>query len=107
MICPLCGSADTRASKSSRWGDVLKRLRGKGAFRCRGCGKRFYASEPYASGLKQTVKSIRNQQSSRRLRSRSRRHLVRNLVVTSIFAIAFVMFWVFMRYLIAQASPVQ
>jgi hypothetical protein len=107
MICPQCGSADTRASRNFRLGDIFERLRGKGTFRCRRCSKRFYASEPYASGLKKAVQSIRNQQSSHRLRSRTWKRLVRNLIMISIFALAFVLFLLCMRYVIAQASPVQ
>jgi hypothetical protein len=32
---------------------------------------------------------------------------MRKLVIITIFAIAFVLFWVFLRYIIAEANPAQ
>ena len=101
MNCLLCGSPDIRLSKRSHLADVFARMRGKGAFRCRSCGKRFYAPEENGAGLKQALQMIGNRRSAGRLSSRTKRHLARKLVVIAIFAAAFALFWFCLRFIIA------
>jgi hypothetical protein len=88
-------------------GDVIERLLGKEAFRCRICRKRFFAPQSHAAGFKEAFLLMHNQRSNSRLSARTRRHLMRKLVIITIFAIAFVLFWVFLRYIIAEANPAQ
>ena len=39
--------------------------------------------------------------------TRSKKRLIRRLVVISIFALAFIVFWFFLRYLTTEKSPSQ
>ncbi len=39
--------------------------------------------------------------------TRSKKRLIRRLVVISIFALAFIVFWLFLRYLTTEKSPSQ
>ena len=80
-------------------------MRGNGAFRCRACRKRFYAPETSAAGLKQAIRAMSNPRSQSRVSVRARRRLVHKLVVISIFAVAFVFFWFFLRFITAEANP--
>jgi hypothetical protein len=107
MICPECGSADVRVSKSSRMSDVLKRLRGNDAFRCRDCRKRFYGPMSFASNSKWEVLKPRIHRSVRNMSARTRRRLVRRLIAGGIFTVAFVLFWLFLRYLVGAIAPPQ
>jgi len=102
MICPDCGSDNIRTSRSSRWNDLFQRLRGRDVFRCRGCRLRFYASVSSGSGLKAAVKSGHGHSSLKRMSARKKQHLVKRLIVLSIFLLAFIVFWVFLRYLTTE-----
>ena len=101
MNCLLCGSVDIRPSKSSRWADLAQHVRGKCAYRCRGCGKRFYAEESEKTGLKDTLSLVLNQKSKSRMSVKARRRLMRKVVVLSVFAMAFALFWICLKFIIA------
>jgi preprotein translocase subunit SecG len=107
MTCPKCGSSDIRASRSARWSDVFHRVRGRETFRCRNCRKRFYASGSTESGLQQGDQSKHTHRPAKLMSTRSKKRLIRRLVVISIFALAFIVFWFFLRYLTTEKSPSQ
>jgi multidrug efflux pump subunit AcrB len=104
MTCPKCGSSEIRTSRSARWSDVFQRVRGREAFRCRQCRQRFFASVAFASETEGGA-SNRSQRSALHLSTRTRKLLVRRLIVISIFAVMFVIFWLFLRYLTTERSP--
>ena len=107
MTCPKCGSSDIRASRRARWSDVFHRVRGRETFRCRSCWKRFYASDSTESGLENVDKSKHTHRPAKLMSTRSKKRLVRRLVVISIFAVAFLLFWFFLRYLTTEKNPSQ
>ena len=105
MTCPECGSSEIRASRSTRWSDVFQRVRGREAFRCRKCRQRFFASVSPQSGPERAVQSSRAHRPTKLMSTRSKKRLVRRLVVILIFVVAFVIFWYFLRYLTSEPSP--
>jgi len=105
MTCPKCGSSDVRKSSSPRWCDVFQRVLGREAFRCRGCRKRFYASAS-VSILKQVVPRT-SKRSRRFLRASAKKRLARVAVTLLIFAVAFCLFWVVLRYFMAFKNPTE
>ena len=107
MICPQCGSPDIRASRSARWSDVFHRVRGRETFRCRSCRKRFYASNSTESGAQQVDKSKHAHRPAKLMSTRSKKRLIRRLIVITIFAVAFLLFLLFLRYLTSEKSPSQ
>jgi len=108
MICPECGSSDTRTSRTTRWGDYLQRVRWKKAFRCRRCGARFHASQPSGTDAEyEDSSSKRSQRSAPLMGVRARRRLVRRLVVIAIFLVAFLFFWLFLRFYTTDKGPSQ
>ncbi len=104
MNCTKCGSTDIRKSSDPRWGDVFQRVLGRDAFRCRACRKRFYAA---ASGpsLKAVTPPAGSKRSKRLLRSSARKRLTRLAVTLLIFAFAFALFWIVLRYFMAPKNP--
>ena len=102
MTCPECGSPDIRASRHARKGDILQRIRGKKAFRCRNCQKRFFVSLFSPSRSKQLLPSSRSRRSRSYLSLATRRRLAHWLVVIATFAVALVLFLLFLRYLTAE-----
>jgi hypothetical protein len=102
MTCPKCGSSDTRTSKSPRWIDVLQRVLGRKAFRCRTCRKRFFALPSSPLTLKPAEKPSRGHQSRRILTTRARNRLKRTITLAAIFALAFVLFLIFLRFIMAD-----
>ena len=104
MTCPICGSSDVRQSSNPHWGDVFQRVLGKDAFRCRGCRTRFYASSK-GSNSKQVVPPAPSKRSRRFLKASARKRLARMAVTFLIFAVAFGLFWVVLRYFMAAKNP--
>jgi preprotein translocase subunit SecG len=76
-------------------------------FRCRSCRKRFYASDSTESGQRQVDKSKHTHRPAKFMSDRSKKRLIRRLVVISIFALAFIVFWLFLRYLTTEKSSSQ
>jgi predicted RNA-binding Zn-ribbon protein involved in translation (DUF1610 family) len=107
MTCPKCGSSDIRASRSTRWSDVFHRVRGREAFRCRNCRQHFYASKPSESGSQQMVSSKHSLLPTKIMSTRKKKRMVRRLVMISIFAVAFLLFWLFLRYLTSEKGTSQ
>ena len=104
MICPECSSPDVRESRSSRMVDVFQRARGRIAYRCRRCRHRFYASPGSDNEISKGAHRV-SRHSKRTISSRGRRRLVRKIILFSVFAIAFLIFWLFLRYLTKEPSP--
>jgi multidrug efflux pump subunit AcrB len=107
MTCPQCGSSDIRTSRHARWSNVFQRIRGREAFRCRACRKRFFASPSTDPGPQQAIQAKQTHRHAKLISTRSRKRLVRRLVVISIFALAFIAFLLFLRYLTTEKSPSQ
>jgi multidrug efflux pump subunit AcrB len=108
MTCPKCGSCEVRTSKSARWSDIFQRVRGREAFRCRKCRQRFFASistgyvVPVAEHV---VQSTRTHRPTKHISTRRKQRLVKRLVVILIFAVAFILFLFFLRYLTTERMP--
>ena len=105
MICPHCGSTDTRASRSTRWRDAFPRTLGREPYRCRGCRKRFYASPFAQSAAKQGTPARGSKRSTHRMRSKTRKRIKSMLVLFGTFGLAFGLFWIFLRYFTAVKAP--
>jgi hypothetical protein len=105
MTCPHCGSTDIRSSKRAHLGDAFQRFRGLEPFRCRKCRKRFFASESSLSDGERIVVSKATHRPVKLMSVRKKQRLVRQLTVIGIFAVAFVLFYFFLRYLIREPKP--
>jgi hypothetical protein len=97
MICPKCGSPDIRASNSSRWSDIFRRIRGRKPLRCRNCRKRFFALGASLSDGERGVLAGAIHRPTKLMRARRNRRLVRWLMVISTFILAGLIFWFFRR----------
>lgn len=84
---------------------MFQRVRGREAFRCRKCRQRFFASVSAESGPERTAQSSRAPRPTKLMSTRSKKRLVRRLIVILIFAVAFVIFWYFLRYLTSERIP--
>lgn len=107
MICPQCGSSDIRTSRRSPWTDVFQRLRGREPFRCRKCRLRFFASQSSLAVDERVVPSTHTRRPQKLMSTRSKRRLIRWIIVVTIFAVAFIIFLFFLRYLTTERSPSQ
>lgn len=107
MICPQCGSSEIRSSKSTRVQDVIERVRGRDAFRCRQCRNRFFASDVGGAEAAKTTESKGSSRPKKLISSRFKKTFTRRLTVISIFAVAAIVFWFFLRYLTTERSPSQ
>jgi hypothetical protein len=105
MICPDCGSSEVRTSRRTRWSDIFQRVRGREAFRCRKCRLRFFASastqpDPLQAGLPKHA-----HRPAKLMSYRSKKRLIRRLTVIAIFAVAFMLFWFFLRHITTEQMP--
>ncbi len=99
MTCPKCASAEIRPSKHAHWGDIFKRALGLEPFRCRACGHRFFSSLVFEVAP-QSPRATKSSKRPRKLiRTRTKKRLGRQLVMISIFGVALVIFWIFLRYM--------
>jgi len=105
MTCPKCGSTDVRSSKRAALGDVFQRIRGHEAFRCRKCRQRFFVSESVLSDGQRIVLSKATNKPVKLMSVRKKQRLIRQLIVIAIFAVAFALFWFFLRYLTTERMP--
>lgn len=104
MNCPSCGSSDIRESRHPHMRDVLEKLAGRKPLRCRRCRQRFYAAVS-ARAKEELVRAKHSHRAHGLIHSRKRQRLLRRLVIVSIFAVAFVVFWIFLRYLTSEHAP--
>jgi hypothetical protein len=100
MNCPKCKSADVRLSKTPSWRDVFQRVQGREAFRCRDCRARFFARE--APGAETDAGAIQKSKQIAHFRGKSRR--TRQILIISVFAVAFVVFFYILRYLTTERT---
>ena len=105
MTCPECGSTEIRSSKSFHLRDVLQRVRGREGFRCRKCRHRFFAAYSGESGPAAAAPSKSSVRHPQLMSMRARKRLVRRLVEFTIFAVAFLIFWYFLRYITTEKAP--
>ncbi len=106
MNCPECGSADVRISRHAHAMDVVQRLLGRRAFRCRECRLRFYALKSEASKLEASRRWSRfHRRPTWRENHEGQSHLRRTLGLLAIFVLAFIIFLIFLRYLATERNP--
>ena len=105
MTCPKCGSTEVRSSKRTELGDFFHRMRGHEAFRCRKCRERFFVAEAALSDGQRTVLSKSTNKPVKLMSVRKKQRLIRQLIVIAIFAVAFALFWFFLRYLTTERMP--
>ena len=100
MICPGCGSTEVRPSRRSRWGDLIPRMHGQQAYRCKKCRIRFQGAAGAAGSRGGFFQWRRRHGSSRGSRRRALR-----LVQAVIFLLMLFVFYLFLRYLTDEKSP--
>jgi hypothetical protein len=105
MTCPKCSNAEIRPSKHAHWGDAFKRAFGLEPFRCRTCGHRFFSSVATESVPESPLPSKSGIRPKKLIRTRTKKLLVRQLVMISIFALALALFWLFLLYLTTDRVP--
>jgi len=105
MICPRCNSIEIRVSKHLHWDDFLQRIRGREAYRCRKCRFRFFALPVSELDLAAVHQSTHSNRPKMLISTRARKRLAKRLVVMSIFAVAFIIFWYFLRYITTERMP--
>jgi hypothetical protein len=82
---------------------MLYRLRGQEAFRCRACRHRFYAAKSAVAHRMHGHRSPKPGALHPAIPNRMR--LLRRLVMLAIFVLAFLIFWVFLRYITTERNP--
>ena len=93
--------------------DNLHRIGGRVPYRCRKCRHRFFSSEVLMQSDAEVAQSANAGQprhahrKTRQKSPRSRKRLVRGLIAFVIFAVMFLIFWVFLRYLTTERAPAQ
>ncbi len=85
--------------------DVFCRFRGREPFRCRNCRRRFFASPSTVKSQKSAVKRVPSHRSKRHLSRRTKKRVVRTLIMISVFVVAFILFLIFLRYLMIERQP--
>jgi len=85
--------------------DVFSRFRGREPFRCRNCRRRFFAAPSTVERQKSAVKPARSHRSKRHLSRRTKKRIVRTLIMISVFVVAFILFLIFLRYLMSEHQP--
>ena len=94
MKCPTCQTDNVRPAKEKSL-DLLAALIRRSAWRCRGCGARFYAVN------KETLRKTRKQHGKSLLRNPSPR--ARQLAKeAAILLVAVLLFFVFIKYLATE-----
>jgi hypothetical protein len=107
ITCPSCGSIEVRASRVFRANDIFFRFLGRKAYRCRGCRFRFFASGAAASSQTMTGASGTKARALRPFGSRITRRTKARMIMIAVFALAFVIFWFFLRYVTSEKSQSQ
>jgi hypothetical protein len=106
MNCPECGSEEIRISRHAHAKDMLYRICGREAYRCRECRHRFYGK------MSPALEAAAYDRSSKSHRwpfwlgsSRQRRRFRRAVGYFAIFALAFLIFWFFLRFITTERGP--
>jgi hypothetical protein len=107
MICPQCGSSDIRISRHPHVADVFQRIRGREAYRCRKCRNRFYGALAAGADKGRARKSTHQYRGSLWGRGgfQQRRRLFRKALFFAVFAAAFALFWMFLRFISTDRMP--
>ena len=85
--------------------DVFCRFPGRQPFRCRSCRRRFFASPSAVKSQKSAVARAQSHRSKRHLSRRTKKRIVRTLIMISVFVVAFILFLIFLRYLMSELQP--
>jgi hypothetical protein len=83
--------------------DVIYHMRGQEAYRCRTCRQRFYGPKSAALGMEKShrpKKFLHAPQSHKRFERRER--LPYQIMFVALFAVAFLIFWLFLRYIASR-----
>lgn len=107
IACPVCQSEDVRASWSTRITDVFHRLRGRVPFRCRQCRQRFFAALSVAEKQQHAAELTESRSFKHHRSVQSMERLNFLMVVISIFAVAVMLFLLFLRALTTESQPEQ
>jgi hypothetical protein len=105
MTCPQCASSDIRRSNNSSWKDVLPRLRGRQAFRCRKCRHRFFAqasAQPATSDPDRHAAKIKGDPFSKQWK---KRRLFRTIIGVAVIIAMLSLFGLFLRYIAEDHPP--
>jgi hypothetical protein len=105
MTCPQCTSSDIRRSSNSSWKDVLPRLRGRHAFRCRKCRHRFFAvpsAPPAAGNPDRRGSKIKLDLLSKQWK---KRRLFRRVITFAVVVAMFSLFGLFLHYIAEDHPP--
>ncbi len=104
MNCPECGSADIRVSRHWHAMDVVERLLGRRACRCRECHQRFYARKSRALQAAASDQKDRFQRRSSWHASSQQSRKQRRLGLLAVLALAFIVFLIFLLYLTTEQN---
>lgn len=105
MNCPLCSSSNIRRSSSSDWMDVLPKLRGREAFRCRKCRHRFFATPSGHTAANDSDRPRRKIQRDQLSKLRTKRRLFRRAIAFGVIVVTFSLFGLFLHYITADHVP--
>lgn len=97
MNCPYCKSTDIRLSQHPHQWDLLHRLRGQEAFRCRACRSRFFAPESALVELEPAQRRLKSLRSNQ-----LRKSLLRGVGIFATLLLWFVVYWALLRYFTAE-----
>jgi hypothetical protein len=86
--------------------DVFHSIRGREAYRCRKCRHRFYGAKPTGQGAPGSHRSSHfDSRSLWRGGTQQRRRLFRKLLFFAVFAVAFAIFWMVLRFISTDRMP--
>lgn len=102
MTCPQCSSSSIRPSSHSSWKDILPRLRGREAFRCRKCRHRFFALPSTQIPVNNPDQPSRKIKHDKLSKQRQRRRLFRRIVTVVVVVVTFSLFGLFLHYITAD-----
>ena len=105
MTCEKCGSSNLRLSRHERWTDQFQRVIGREAVRCRNCRRRFYVSRNSPLAKELAGRDGERTSASPASRAQRRRRMAKRLIVIAVFAVAFALFWFFLRYMTTERVP--
>ena len=101
MVCSKCGSAETREARRLEFSDLVERVAGRSAYRCRKCGIRFYgALDPRRT----FVARMRRKWRSRRERERAMKSIKSSGGQVLLYGFGFAIFLALLWRLLAERS---
>ena len=105
MTCPQCSSLDIRHSRDCCWLDVVQRLCGRKAFRCRSCRHRFFALRLTPLAANATDRPGGKFQPDQLSTHMKKRRRFRRVIAFAVFAFMFSLFAFFLHYIAVDHVP--